>query len=106
MKFTLLTTFQAVMTTCYNLATSRVALEASGRENDRMTNPRRVFWSLTAALLTLIFQALVSDFESITAVGIFCGMMVLPILWVKLAVTETKRCPLEQIEHHLGFADS
>lgn len=71
-----------------------------------MTNPRHVFWSLTAALLTLAFPALVSDFETITAVGIICGRMVLPILRVKLAVAEMKRCPLEQMNPHLGFPDS
>ena len=35
--------------------------------------------------------------------GIFCGMMVLQLIWVKTMVPETKGVPLEQMQKKLGI---
>lgn len=59
-----------------------------------------------AALLTMFFPSMVTAFAPGYVFGFFCFMMVLQLLWVKLAVPETKGRPLEQIEHQLGSIDS
>ena len=59
-----------------------------------------------AALLTMFFPSMVTAFAPGYVFGFFCFMMVLQLLWVKLAVPETKARPLEQIEHQLGSIDS
>lgn len=55
-----------------------------------------------AALLTLFFPKMVSAFSPGTVFLFFCLMMVLQLLWVKLAVPETKGIVLERIEKKLG----
>jgi hypothetical protein len=35
--------------------------------------------------------------------ALFCGMMVLQLIWVKTMVVETKGVPLEDIERKLGI---
>ncbi len=35
---------------------------------------------------------------------LFCGMMVLQLVWVKTMVLKTKGVPLEQMQRHLGRA--
>ena len=59
-----------------------------------------------AALLTMFFPSMVTAFAPGYVFAFFCFMMVLQLLWVKLAVSETKGQPLEQIEHQLGSLDS
>lgn len=58
-----------------------------------------------AALLTLFFPSMVTAFAPAWVFGFFCFMMVLQLLWVKIAVPETRGRALEQIEHDLGRAD-
>ena len=55
-----------------------------------------------AALLTTFFPTMVDTFAPGFVFLFFCGMMVLQLLWVKLAVPETKGRALEQIERDLG----
>ena len=55
-----------------------------------------------AALLTLVFPKMVSLFSGSTVFLFFCLMMVLQLVWVKLAVPETKGVPLEEMEKRLG----
>ena len=38
--------------------------------------------------------------------GFFCFMMVLQLIWVRLAVPETKGIPLEEMQARLGIQDS
>ncbi len=56
-----------------------------------------------AALLTLLFPKMVEALQPGTIFGIFCGMMVLQLVWVKLMVPETKGVPLEQMQEKLGI---
>ena len=55
-----------------------------------------------AALLTLFFPRMVDAFPAGSVFAFFAFMMVLQLIWVKLAVPETKGIPLEQIEKKLG----
>jgi MFS transporter, SP family, arabinose:H+ symporter len=55
-----------------------------------------------AALLTTFFPSLVSSFKPGYVFLLFCGMMVLQLVWVRLMVPETKGISLEEIEHRLA----
>ncbi|MCA9214090.1 MAG: sugar porter family MFS transporter [Planctomycetales bacterium] len=57
-----------------------------------------------AALLTLFFPRMVTEFSPEIVFGFFCFMMVLQLVWVALMVPETKGVPLEEIERKLGVA--
>jgi MFS transporter, SP family, arabinose:H+ symporter len=61
---------------------------------------------MAAALLTAFFPAMVTAFPPALVFLFFCLMMVLQLVWVKAMVPETRGRPLEQIEHHLGLAES
>ncbi len=54
-----------------------------------------------AALLTLLFPAMVERFSPAAIFGFFAFMMCLQLLWVKLAVPETRGIPLEQMAGEL-----
>jgi sugar porter (SP) family MFS transporter len=56
-----------------------------------------------AALLTTFFPQMVTAFEPGYVFLFFCGMMVLQLVWVALAVPETKGVPLEEIAARLGI---
>jgi len=56
-----------------------------------------------AALLTLFFPKMIEVFAPGYVFGLFCFMMVLQLIWVKLMVPETKGVPLEEIEKKLGI---
>lgn len=55
-----------------------------------------------AALLTTFFPQMVAAFAPGYVFLFFCGMMVLQLVWVALAVPETKGVPLEEIAARLG----
>jgi MFS family permease len=57
-----------------------------------------------AALLTLSFPTMIAAFAPGCVFALFCGMMVLQLIWVKTMVVETKGVPLEDIEKKLGIA--
>ncbi len=57
-----------------------------------------------AALLTLFFPKMIEAFAPGYVFGLFCFMMVLQLIWVKLMVPETKGVPLEEIEKKLGIS--
>lgn len=54
-----------------------------------------------AALLTLIFPVLVTQFSPGYVFGFFCFMMVLQLIWVATSVPETKGVPLEVLQERL-----
>ncbi len=56
-----------------------------------------------AALLTTFFPKMVEAFAPGYVFLFFCGMMVLQLVWVKIAVPETKGVPLEEIQKQLGI---
>jgi len=56
-----------------------------------------------AALLTTFFPKMVSVFAPGYVFVLFCGMMVLQLLWVKFMVPETKGIPLEEMQKRLGI---
>lgn len=56
-----------------------------------------------AALLTLFFPKMVEIFDPGTIFYIFCLMMALQLLWVRLKVPETKGVPLEELQKKLGI---
>lgn len=56
-----------------------------------------------AALLTLVFPAVVETFHPAAIFGFFCFMMVLQGLWVITMLPETKGISLEQMEAKLGI---
>lgn len=56
-----------------------------------------------AALLTLVFPMLAETFAPAFIFGFFCFMMCLQLLWVKLAVPETKGIALEDMQRKLGI---
>jgi MFS family permease len=58
-----------------------------------------------AALLTLVFPAMAEMFEPEIIFGLFCGMMILQLLWVRFFVPETRGIPLEQMMHKLGVIE-
>lgn len=57
-----------------------------------------------AATLTLVFPKMAEALPPAAIFGFFCFMMCLQLLWVKLAVPETKNVPLEEMEKKLGIA--
>jgi sugar porter (SP) family MFS transporter len=57
---------------------------------------------LFAALLTTLFPAMVSAFKPGFIFLLFCGMMVLQLIWVWLMVPETKGVPLEEMQQRLA----
>ena len=56
-----------------------------------------------AALLTTFFPLMMAAFAPGYVFCIFCGMMVLQLVWVKFMVPETKGVPLEQMQKQLGI---
>ncbi len=54
-----------------------------------------------AALITLVFPFMAEALAPQYIFGIFCGMMVLQLVWVKLFMPETKGIPLEELEKEL-----
>ena len=56
-----------------------------------------------AALLTLFFPMMAERFHPGTLFALFCGMMVLQLIWVKTVVPETKGIPLEQMQKKMGI---
>ena len=56
-----------------------------------------------AALLTTFFPLMMAAFAPGYLFCIFCGMMVLQLVWVKFMVPETKGVPLEQMQQRLGI---
>jgi sugar porter (SP) family MFS transporter len=57
-----------------------------------------------AALLTSFFPSLVTALPAGYVFLMFCGMMVLQLIWVRLMVPETKGVPLEELEHRMVSA--
>jgi MFS family permease len=55
-----------------------------------------------AAGLTTVFPLMMAALAPATVFLIFCGMMVLQLIWVKLMVPETQGVPLEEMERRLG----
>lgn len=58
-----------------------------------------------AALLTLFFPSMVTQFAPSVVFGFFCFMMLLHLLWVLLMVPETKGMSLEDLQVKLGIAE-
>ena len=56
-----------------------------------------------AALLTTVFPLMMAAFAPGYVFLIFCGMMVLQLVWVKTMVPETKGVPLEEMQARLGI---
>lgn len=56
-----------------------------------------------AALITLVFPQMAQTFAPAVIFGFFSFMMCLQLLWVKLAVPETKGIPLEEMQRALGI---
>lgn len=59
-----------------------------------------------AALLTTFFPLMMAALAPGYVFLIFCGMMVLQLIWVKTMVPETKGVPLEQMQKQLGIEDT
>ncbi len=57
-----------------------------------------------AAMLTLFFPRMAEVCTPAVIFGFFCFMMCLQLLWVKLAVPETKGITLEDMQRKLGIA--
>ena len=55
-----------------------------------------------AALLTLVFPLMAEALAPQIIFGIFCGMMVLQLIWVRLFVPETKGMSLEDLEKKMN----
>lgn len=58
-----------------------------------------------AATLTLFFPALADSLGPGAVFLIFCGMMILQLVWVTFMMPETKGVPLEEIARKLGIRD-
>lgn len=54
-----------------------------------------------AAMLTTFFPSMVTAFPPGYVFLLFCGMMVMQLLWVRLMVPETKGVSLEELEHRM-----
>jgi MFS transporter, SP family, arabinose:H+ symporter len=70
-------------------------LRASGQSLGSFTH-----WFFAAAL-TLAFPAMAEALKPQVIFGIFCGMMVLQLIWVKFFVPETKGISLEDMERRM-----
>jgi len=57
-----------------------------------------------AALLTTFFPLMMAAMPPGYVFCLFCGMMVLQLIWVKTMVIETKGVPLEHIQKRLGIS--
>ena len=57
-----------------------------------------------AALLTTFFPKMVAAFAPGVVFLLFCGMMVLQLVWVRFMMPETKGVPLEEMQKRLGLA--
>jgi sugar porter (SP) family MFS transporter len=57
---------------------------------------------LFAALLTLVFPLMAEALAPQIIFGIFCGMMILQLIWVRLFVPETKGMSLEELEEKIN----
>ncbi|MEW4454447.1 sugar porter family MFS transporter [Bremerella sp. JC817] len=55
-----------------------------------------------AAALTLCFPTMVAVMPASAVFAIFCGMMILQLIWAIVFMPETKGVPLEEIERQLG----
>jgi MFS family permease len=55
-----------------------------------------------AALLTTFFPLMMAAMAPGYVFCLFCGMMILQLVWVKFMVPETKGVPLEQMQKQLG----
>ncbi|MDD4145346.1 MAG: MFS transporter, partial [Prolixibacteraceae bacterium] len=55
-----------------------------------------------AALLTLVFPLMAEALAPHIIFGIFCGMMVLQLVWVRFFVPETKGISLEDLEKKIN----
>ena len=55
-----------------------------------------------AALLTTFFPLMMAAMAPGYVFCLFCGMMMLQLIWVKFMVPETKGVPLEQMQQQLG----
>ena len=58
-----------------------------------------------AALITMFFPALVTNFSASSVFAFFCFMMVLQLIWVYKMVPETKGVSLEDLQEKLGISD-
>lgn len=58
-----------------------------------------------AAIVTLIFPKMVEDLSPTVIFGLFCLVMVVQLIWIKLYVPETKGRSLEQIENDYKQGD-
>jgi sugar porter (SP) family MFS transporter len=58
-----------------------------------------------AALLTTFFPRMVTAFAPWQVFLFFCAMMAIQLIWVLLAVPETKGVPLEEMQKRLGIVD-
>ena len=56
-----------------------------------------------AALLTTFFPLMMAAMAPGYVFCLFCGMMVLQLIWVKFMVPETKGVPLEEMQKRLGI---
>ena len=56
-----------------------------------------------AALLTTVFPLMMAALAPGVVFLLFCGMMVLQLVWVKFMVPETKGISLEDMQHKLGI---
>jgi MFS family permease len=56
-----------------------------------------------AALLTTFFPLMMAALAPGQVFLVFCGMMVLQLIWVKTMMPETKGVPLEQMQKQLGM---
>ena len=57
-----------------------------------------------AALLTTFFPLMMTALAPGYVFCIFCGMMFLQLIWVKVMMPETKGVPLEQMQQQLGIS--
>ncbi len=58
-----------------------------------------------AALLTFLFPEMVHAFHPSMIFGLFCLIMVLQLIWIRIWVPETKGIPLEDMAKKLGFVE-
>jgi len=61
---------------------------------------------LFAASLTLVFPLMAEALKPEIIFGLFCGMMILQLVWVRLFVPETKGISLEELEKKLSVRNA